>query len=95
MTATTTRSRRASSPRSRKGLIYPRSWLEKAELRTELFDYIEVFYNRQRRHKTLGQISPADFETSTLSPTGPGLAATRLAATNKIKFTTPTTTAVA
>jgi putative transposase len=26
------------------------------------FDYIEVFYNRQRRHSTLGQISPAAFE---------------------------------
>ncbi len=29
----------------------------------ELFDDIEVFYNqRQRRHSTLGQISPAAFE---------------------------------
>ncbi|MEE8238369.1 MAG: IS3 family transposase [Gammaproteobacteria bacterium] len=27
-----------------------------------LFDYIEVFYNQQRRHSTLGQISPAEFE---------------------------------
>jgi transposase InsO family protein len=28
----------------------------------ELFDYIEMFYNQQRRHSTLGQISPAAFE---------------------------------
>ena len=28
----------------------------------ELFDFIEVFYNQQRRHSTLGQISPAAFE---------------------------------
>jgi len=28
----------------------------------ELFDYIEVFYNQQRRHSTLGQTSPAAFE---------------------------------
>lgn len=28
----------------------------------ELFDYIEVFYNQRRRHSTLGQISPANFE---------------------------------
>ena len=28
----------------------------------ELFDYIEVFYNQRRRHSTLGQISPAQFE---------------------------------
>jgi len=32
------------------------------EAKTELFDYIEVFYNQQRRHSTLGQISPAEFE---------------------------------
>jgi transposase InsO family protein len=28
-----------------------------------LFDYIEVFYNRQRRHTTIGGISPAEAET--------------------------------
>jgi len=28
----------------------------------ELFDYIEVFYNQRRRHSTLGQISPAEYE---------------------------------
>jgi transposase InsO family protein len=27
-----------------------------------LFDYIEVLYNQRRRHSTLGQISPAEFE---------------------------------
>ena len=32
------------------------------EARTDLFDYIEVFYNRKRRHDYLGNISPADFE---------------------------------
>jgi transposase InsO family protein len=32
------------------------------ELRTEVFDYIEVFYNRQRRHRSLGQLSPHEFE---------------------------------
>jgi putative transposase len=30
--------------------------------KAELFDYIEVFYNQQRRHSTLGLISPAAFE---------------------------------
>ncbi len=28
----------------------------------QLFDYLEVFYNQQRRHSTLGLISPAAFE---------------------------------
>jgi putative transposase len=32
------------------------------EAKMELFDYIEVFYNQRRRHSTLGQISPAQFE---------------------------------
>lgn len=30
--------------------------------RAELFDYIEVFYNRVRRHQHLGNISPTDYE---------------------------------
>ena len=25
-------------------------------------DYIEIFYNRQRRHQTLGYVSPMQFE---------------------------------
>jgi len=32
------------------------------EATADLFEYIEVFYNRQRRHSHLGQISPAAFE---------------------------------
>ena len=30
--------------------------------RAAIFDYIEVFYNRQRRHQTLGYLSPMQFE---------------------------------
>jgi transposase InsO family protein len=33
-----------------------------AHAKEALFDYIEVFYNHRRRHSTLGQISPAEFE---------------------------------
>ncbi len=33
------------------------------EARADLFDYIEVFYNRKRRHGYCGNMSPADFET--------------------------------
>jgi len=32
------------------------------EARADIFDYIEVFYNRKRRHGYLGYISPDDFE---------------------------------
>jgi hypothetical protein len=76
----------------KKELIHRRSWPTKAELRTEVFEYIEVFYNRQRRHSTLGQRSPVDYETSTLSPPGPIDAASRLPSSDQIKFTAPTAT---
>jgi transposase InsO family protein len=49
----------------KKELVHGRSWPSKAELRTEVFDYIEVFFNRRRRHSTLGMLSPAQFETIT------------------------------
>ncbi len=32
------------------------------EARADLFEYIEVFYNRKRRHGYIGNVSPADFE---------------------------------
>jgi Integrase core domain len=56
-----------------------------------VFDYIEAFYNRRRRHSLLGMLSPADFETSTLTTDGASLAASRLAPTNQIMFTTTST----
>jgi len=40
----------------KKELIHRRSWPTRAELRTEVFDYIEVFSNRERRHSTLGNV---------------------------------------
>lgn len=36
------------------------------EARADIFDYIEVFYNRKRRHGYLGNISPAEFEKRTV-----------------------------
>lgn len=37
--------------------------------RRQVFDYIEVFYNRQRLHSTLGYTSPADFEMQSVAKT--------------------------
>jgi putative transposase len=74
----------------KKELIHRRSWPEKAELRTEVFDYIEIFYNRQRRHRALGQRSPADYETSTLRPGGSENAASRLASPRETSLTATT-----
>ena len=43
-------------------LVDRRSWPTKAELRTAVFDYIECFYNRSRRHSSLGYLSPNEYE---------------------------------
>jgi transposase InsO family protein len=44
-------------------LIYRRVFQTRGHARQEIFDYIEVFYNRQRIHSALGYQSPVDFET--------------------------------
>ena len=36
----------------------------RAELRSVLFEYIEVFYNRERAQEGLGHKSPADYEAT-------------------------------
>ena len=43
-------------------LIHDRHYSTGQEARAEIFDYIEVFYNRQRRHSVFGYLSPAEFE---------------------------------
>ena len=43
-------------------LIYTRRFATRAEAREAIFDFIEVFYNRRRRHSTLGYVSPVEFE---------------------------------
>jgi transposase InsO family protein len=43
-------------------LIYRRHFKTRAEGRQAIFDFIEVFYNRQRLHSALGYRSPIDFE---------------------------------
>jgi hypothetical protein len=50
---------------------------------SEVFEYIEAFYNRPRRHSTLGDLSPADYENRTLMNGRSSLAASRLASPNQ------------
>ena len=38
-------------------------WSTRLELATALFEYLEIFHNRQRRHSSLGMLTPIDFET--------------------------------
>jgi len=42
--------------------VYFNYYNSRAEARRNVFEYIEVFYNRKRRHSYLGYISPVDFE---------------------------------
>jgi transposase InsO family protein len=37
-------------------------WRTRVELANAIFEYIKVFYNRQRRHSALGMLSPIEFE---------------------------------
>lgn len=43
-------------------LIYWRNFTDRDEAKAAIFDYIEVFYNRQRLHQTLNYSSPEDYE---------------------------------
>lgn len=43
-------------------LLHRQTWATRQQARTAIFEYIEGFYNRQRRHSTLGYLSPAEFE---------------------------------
>jgi putative transposase len=43
-------------------LVYRTTFNTRAQARTQIFDYIESFYNRQRAHSALGYHSPIDFE---------------------------------
>jgi len=44
-------------------LIHDTRWQSRSALRAAVFDYVEVFYNRQRLHSTIGYKSPHEFET--------------------------------
>ena len=43
-------------------LVYQRHYATRDEATRDIFEYIEVFYNRQRRHSTLGYHAPAEYE---------------------------------
>jgi len=46
----------------KKELVHHRSYRTRDDARRDIFDYIEIFYNRERLHSSLGYLSPADYE---------------------------------
>ena len=46
-------------------LVMHRDYHSREQARTDLFEYIEVFYNRQRRHSTIHFTTPLAFEAET------------------------------
>lgn len=38
------------------------AWQTRQQLQSAFFEYVEAFYNRQRRHSTLGYLSPVEYE---------------------------------
>ena len=46
----------------KKERVRNRIYRTREEAKTDLFDYIEVFYNRTRRHSHLGNVSPVQYE---------------------------------
>lgn len=43
-------------------MVYRENFKTREEAKQKLFEYIEIFYNRKRRHSSLGYLSPLDFE---------------------------------
>jgi putative transposase len=49
----------------KKELIHDAKFETREQARREIFDFIEVFYNRRRMHSYLGYMSPVEFEDAT------------------------------
>jgi len=45
-------------------LLNRQRWQTRVELANAMFDYIEIFYNRRRRHSQLDYRSPIEFEVA-------------------------------
>ena len=43
-------------------LLNRKQWKTRIELATAIFEYLEVFHNRQRRHTALGMRTPIEYE---------------------------------
>ncbi len=53
----------------KKELVHRQPWPSRRDLSSAVFEYIEAFYNRKRRHSTLDYLSPEEFETRAITTT--------------------------
>ena len=49
-------------------LLNRKNWRTRVELANAIFDYIEIFYNRQRRHSQLDYVNPIEHELRWTAP---------------------------
>jgi transposase InsO family protein len=48
-------------------LLDRKRWKTRLELTTAIFEYLEIFHNRQRRHSALGMLTPIEYEMQNAS----------------------------
>ena len=53
----------ASNNLERAQSLYDKGWTTKAQLASAIFEWIEAFYNTSRRHTSLGDLPPVEFES--------------------------------
>ncbi|MGH7489675.1 MAG: IS3 family transposase, partial [bacterium] len=46
----------------KKDRVHRTTYATREAARADIFDHVEAFYNSRRRHSTLGQVSPMEFE---------------------------------
>ena len=49
-------------------LLDRKRWNTRVELANAIFEYLEIFHNRQRRHSSLGMLTPVEYESQNSSP---------------------------
>lgn len=49
-------------------LLDRKKWKTRIELANAMFDYLEIWHNRQRRHSALGMLTPIEFERTHIIP---------------------------
>ncbi|MBL8677048.1 MAG: IS3 family transposase, partial [Alphaproteobacteria bacterium] len=42
--------------------VYRQIFHTREEARREIFEYLEIYYNRDRRHSSIGYLTPEEFE---------------------------------